>query len=209
MTYIPIKSATDNMGTSTAPAPTFGFDWLTFDDREWAERAMIHQETIRDTMAESTTLAVPTTTKPTTFDPTFPVTMALPPTQVLFAPPQPALIDEPPPLLACPSAVQEVRIPTVPAPVQAAPIVPAAAVIDPGVRCSTRATKGVFQKPRYIDEVFISATTAVLDSARHAAQLASIAELFTCSDTGVVNITDPRVYASKTPGSDCLRFNKQ
>jgi hypothetical protein len=36
----------------------------------------------------------------------------------------------------------------------------------------------------------------------HAAQLASLAELFTCSDTGLVNITDPRVYAAKKMGSD-------
>ena len=41
-----------------------------------------------------------------------------------------------------------------------------------------------------------------MDPAGHSAQLAYVAELFTCSDTGKLNITDPRVYASKTPGSD-------
>ncbi|KAI2495221.1 hypothetical protein MHU86_19318 [Fragilaria crotonensis] len=41
-----------------------------------------------------------------------------------------------------------------------------------------------------------------LDVDGHAAQLAYLAELFTCSDTGIVNITDPRVYAAKTPGTD-------
>ena len=32
--------------------------------------------------------------------------------------------------------------------------------------------------------------------------LAYLAEISTCCDTGLENVVDPRVYASKTPGSD-------
>ena len=73
---------------------------------------------------------------------------------------------------------------------------------DSGLRRSQRSTKGVFQKPHYCDEAFLSPTYTALNVAGHSAQLAYLAELFTCSDTGVINITDPCVYAAKTAGSN-------
>ena len=204
-TYIPIEAVMDETGSSAAvPATILGFEWLTSEEREWTERAMTRQDTIRDALDGPKSAIVPTATISNTTDPTFAITTA--PTQVSVAPSMSASasVDELPPLLARTSAIQA-RIPAIPvpsAPVPAAPIASAAAPPTPGVRRSTRATKGVFQETRYIDEVFLSATTAAMDSAGHEAQLAYIAELFTCPDTGVVNITDPRVYASKTPGSD-------
>jgi hypothetical protein len=41
-----------------------------------------------------------------------------------------------------------------------------------------------------------------LDPKGHQAQLVYLAELFTCTDTGVINITDPRVYSAKRPRTD-------
>ena len=70
------------------------------------------------------------------------------------------------------------------------------------LRRSARATKGAFHQTRYIDEAYLSTVLFPFDSDRNASQLAYLAELFTCSDTGIVNITDPRVYAAKVVGSN-------
>ena len=101
--------------------------------------------------------------------------------------------EEPPPLLARGTG-------------SSLPEVPATALFrgneSASLRRSTRSTKGVYQTTRYIDKVFLSSMDTVLDPDGQSAQLAYIAELFTCSDTGQINITDPRVYASKTPGTN-------
>jgi hypothetical protein len=56
---------------------------------------------------------------------------------------------------------------------------------------SSRATKGTFSKPRYIDEVFLSSVGLMSSKDGHEAILAYVAELQTCSDTGTMDVVDP------------------
>jgi hypothetical protein len=79
-----------------------------------------------------------------------------------------------------------------------------------GVRRSGRVNKGTFSKTRYIDEAFLSSAGFMPHTEGHDAILAYMAELQTCSDTGVLEITDTRVYATKTPknGIDMPTFQQ-
>ncbi len=73
-------------------------------------------------------------------------------------------------------------------------------VMSPTVVCrSSLANMGTFTNTRYIDEAFRSATSFFRQPDDHDAALAYKAELHTCTDTGVMDVIDPRVYASKTP----------
>ena len=92
--------------------------------------------------------------------------------------------------------------PPAPLPLSAASTVPPVWTSPIGVRRSTRSTKGVFQNPRYIDEVYLNALHTVSDIETHQAQLAYLADLLTCQDSGFVDIGDPRVYATKVRGKD-------
>ena len=67
---------------------------------------------------------------------------------------------------------------------------------------STRANKGTFQKPRFMDEVYLNSLDCFANPGAHQAQLAYLAEMLTCPDSGIVNIDDPRVYAAKVHGGD-------
>jgi hypothetical protein len=67
---------------------------------------------------------------------------------------------------------------------------------------STRATKGVFSSTRYINEILHSSLQADETLEGHTAQLAYLAGLATCSTSGILGITDPRVYASKVSKPD-------
>ena len=204
-TYIPTEPVTDETNNQVSSSVPLGFEWLTPDEQEWAERAMTRQDTICGALVEPTPTVTPNTAiLPTTTESTLVTATGLPATHV--SAPSPVLDAPPPPLLARTAPLQSraptIQVPLVTAPAQAVPMAPVVAPPTPGVRRSTRSTKGVFQKTRYIDEAFLSATTTAMDPAGHSAQLAYVAELFICSDTGIIDITDPRVYAAKTPGSD-------
>ena len=70
------------------------------------------------------------------------------------------------------------------------------------VRRSTRSTKGTFQTPHFRDQAFLTFIDRFSDPHGHEAQLAYLADVFTCADTGVMDITDPRAYAAKLRGGD-------
>jgi hypothetical protein len=71
------------------------------------------------------------------------------------------------------------------------------------VRRSTRSTKGTFQTPHFRDQAFSTFIDRFSDPhAGHEAQLAYLADGFTCTDTGAMDITDPRAYAAKLRGDD-------
>ena len=223
-TYIP-----NDTPETTADVPlgsgSLDLDWLSPDDQEWAQRALTRQDAIRDTMQPVSVPIVeplvplqPTVTKSVTF-PATPVQLSPPKSvppkssyaQTLTSNLKQSRIRGPskPSNLAPTTAPVPIKsvTPTVPSVVPTSPpppLIPRVSVItdDSGLRRSSRSTKGSFQKTRYCDEAFLSSMHSNVDPEGHAAQLAYLAELFTCSDTGVVNITDPRVYAAKTPGSD-------
>ncbi|KAI2509164.1 hypothetical protein MHU86_5283 [Fragilaria crotonensis] len=208
-TYIPTDVIEPTVSSEQVPS-SLAFEWLSPAEQEWATRAMTRQDAIRGTMVTSTdglpaTATVPPSTLAPAPSPRAPVRVPSPPTYAQItatglplphapAPSVPVLLPAhaspiPPP---APSFVPSPsRLPHVPTVSEAS-----------GLRRSSRTTKGVFQKTRYIDEAFLSSMSTSLDVDGHAAQLAYLAELFTCSDTGIVNITDPRVYAAKTPGTD-------
>jgi hypothetical protein len=75
-------------------------------------------------------------------------------------------------------------------------------VVDPSLRRSTRAIKGTFQATKYIDEAYWTSIDRLVQSDSYTNNLAYLAEISTCCDTGLENVVDPRVYASKVPGSD-------
>ena len=186
-TFVPTDTDTDDIGAETTTKASLGFEWMTPDERDWAARAMIRQDAVRDTLTGVST--VPTHT-PTSIPPVAKIkdtSSTMKSVSSLVPSSLDTVLEPSEPPLSSISRGQSVVEPS-PAP--------------SGLRRSTRSTKGVFQQTRYINEVFLSSTRSSLDPTGQAAQLAYVAELFTCSDTGAVNITDPRVYASKIPGSD-------
>ena len=82
------------------------------------------------------------------------------------------------------------------------PDIPTVIVPDSNVRRSARSTKGKFQTPHFRDQAFLSSIDRFSDPDGHEAQLAYLAELFTCSDTGTMDVSDPRAYAAKQRGGD-------
>ena len=107
----------------------------------------------------------------------------------------PAVVPSSTPTVTAPVSAPVVAAPSLPVMSQAPPVVSDMS----GVRRSARPTKKV---TRYIEKAYLSRAHSSLDINGQHAQLAYLAELFTCSDTGVLNITDPRMYAAKIPGSD-------
>jgi hypothetical protein len=73
---------------------------------------------------------------------------------------------------------------------------------DPSLRHSTRANKGTFQTTKYIDEAYLTSIDRLSQCDSYTSRLACLSEISTCCNTGVENVVDPRVYASKVPGSD-------
>ena len=72
--------------------------------------------------------------------------------------------------------------------------------VDATIRRSRRSNKGTFSATKYIDEVYL--TSVHLDRDHQELQLAYLAELQTDFDTGILNVTDPRVYAAKARQHD-------
>ena len=75
-------------------------------------------------------------------------------------------------------------------------------VVDPSLRRSTRSNKGTFQATKYINETYLTSIDRMVQGDSYTNHLAYLAEISTCCDTGLENVVDPRVYLSKTPGSD-------
>ena len=73
---------------------------------------------------------------------------------------------------------------------------------DPSLRRSSRANKGTFQATKYIDEAYLTSLDRLSQCDSYTSHMAYLSEIATCCDTGVENVVDPRVYASKVPGSD-------
>ncbi len=67
-------------------------------------------------------------------------------------------------------------------------------------RRSERSNKGECRSTKHMDEAYIS--EVVSPSSSHTTNLAYLAEVSTCCDTGIENAVDPRAYAAKTYGSD-------
>ena len=103
----------------------------------------------------------------------------------------PEVSTDTPPAMATPPSVLS-RVPTV--------TDDAASVSTP--RRSTRSTKGTFQTPHFRDQAFLTFIDNFSDHHGHEAQLAYLADVFTCVDTGVMDVTDPRAYAAKLCGGD-------
>jgi hypothetical protein len=81
--------------------------------------------------------------------------------------------------------------------------VPNAPPIVSEVPTPRRSERTIKRATRYIEEAYLSNVSyTTLDFNGQHAQLAYMAELLTCSDTGLVDITDPRVYATKLRGKD-------
>ena len=53
-----------------------------------------------------------------------------------------------------------------------------------------------------MDDVYLNSLHCFADPDSYQAQLAYLAEVLTCSDSGFINIVDPRVYAVKVRGGN-------
>lgn len=53
-----------------------------------------------------------------------------------------------------------------------------------------------------MDEVYLNSLDCFANPGAHQAQLAYLAEMLTCPDSGIINIDDPRVYAAKVHGGN-------
>jgi hypothetical protein len=65
-TFVPTDTDTDDIGAETTTKASLGFEWMTPDERDWAARAMIRQDAVRNTLTGVST--VPTHT-PTSIPP--------------------------------------------------------------------------------------------------------------------------------------------
>ena len=177
----------DGEGDSDAPHGILNFDWMTPEDRDFSERATTRQNTIREILQPDATDTTATLPRPA------PTVGPMPSsTSILLQPPSAFPTTGPDDPYALPPLLPP-RPPTVVPPTPIAPIVvPVSRVSTPSIatpivgRRSSRVNKGTFSK-----------------SDGHEAALAYMAELQTCSDTGLMDVRDPRVvYASKTPKND-------
>jgi hypothetical protein len=101
-----------------------------------------------------------------------------------------------------PSSRNEPTEPSIPAAVLADHISPVPIESTTPVRRSQQTTKGTFTSSRYFDEVFLTPLDQISDCDAYTQQLAYVAGLHTCYDTGLENISDPRVYAAKHCSND-------
>ena len=175
---------------SDAPIGTFDFDWTNSTERDLHERATTRQDAIRSTIQPpvSSTIAAPVSSS------VMDASSSVPPTTTTVSSALPLGTFDASAFPLLPSSVA----PAVSLPVSA-PAPPPSIVAPVVIRRSNRSTKGTFSKPRYIGEAFLSMTGFSLAIDGHEAALAYMAELHTCSDTGLMDVIDPRVYALKTP----------
>jgi hypothetical protein len=204
-TYIPVEIPSDPKTSAGSPLlPFLDFEWLSPEDQELATRATTRMNTIRQTMVPDTnTPTMPSyTTTPTTSQLSSPLTAPMRPTyaQVTTTPattllPTPTVPD--PPLQAPMLQAPIISLPdSLPAP--GLPTIPTNIPLPAHVAGTSRSGRPLKKVTRYIEEAYLSSVPySTLDMNGQHAQLAYLAELYTCSDTGMVNISDPRVYAAK------------
>jgi hypothetical protein len=144
-------------------------DWLTDVERTQKQRELQRREEIRLRLLPRLTPALGSTPDP--------------------APSTPLIVEHTP--VVAPVATP-VAVPP-PTPQSPAPEVVHAAA----VRRSERSNKGQYGSTRYFDEVFLTPLDDVFQCDAQTQQLSYLAGLYTCYDTGVEDIVDPRMYAAK------------
>jgi hypothetical protein len=161
-------------------------DWLTDSERTEKLRQIQRRENIRTRMTGRTSVPIP------------PQIISEPSTDSILIsdPPLPALISLRSVASTNPTSVQ---IPSPPEPILIA--VPETPQAVP-TRRSNRSTKGQFTSTRFFDEVFLTPLANVAKSDENTRQLAYLASLCTCYDTGLENKTDPRMYFAKNRKDD-------
>ena len=197
-TLIPTDEA--EIDSADAPHGAFKFGWMNPDDRDFAERATTQQEAIRELLQPDATVSTKTTLSgaASTLAPT------PPPTSILLQPQSvssPDDLDALPPLISrAPMFVPPTPIASLAVPVSRNPLLSTAAPVVG--RRSSCVNKGTFSKTRYIEEAFLSSAGFMPLTDGHKAKLAYTAELHTCLDTGLMDVLDPRAYASKILKND-------
>jgi hypothetical protein len=148
---------TDDTGAESTPTQaSLGFEWMTPDERDWAERAMIRQDTIRDTLTGE-----PTATTDITNKSTLPVAKVKAKTSTTKVPKvsvskyTKAVLGADSAIPSVPSLSEQVPDTSEPPPL----IARGQSVVEPspapsGLRRSTRSTKGVFNKLGTLTKLF-------------------------------------------------------
>ena len=207
-TYIP----TDDGENGTHTSVFLDDDWLTPDELEIKGRSTTGQDTIRATFEEET--------RPTGSNLAPPATMASKNASTEHT--------DVPDLIAEPAATQQREqrssrrepsvsqrtqretsmhqresLSTAPAPSAVPSLQESTGLSSPSpFRRSARSNKGSLQTTKFMDEVYLNSLHCFADPDSYQAQLAYLAEVLTCSDSGVINIVDPRVYAVKVRGGN-------
>jgi hypothetical protein len=162
-------------------------DWLTDSERADKLREIQRRETIRTRMTGRSSVPIPS---------------VLPTPPVISGPNDTEIPAEIPPALSpTDDSTVSPPIPVVMLP-RPVPVEPEPAPSQLPTRRSVRSTKGQYNSTRFFDEVFLTPLENVGKSDEHTRQLAYLAGLCTCYDTGLENISDPRMYAAKNRKDD-------
>ncbi len=96
-------------------------------------------------------------------------------------------------------------LPQVSRPIMSVPTPAPSPAVSSDLRRSSRPNRGQRITPRYIDEAYSTLafdTDASASFCKHDIQLAYLGDLQTCPDSGLINISDPRVYVASRRGLD-------
>ena len=173
-------------------------DWLTPSERARKYRDQQRSSQIRTTFPSAPPLSTTSTVTPTATVPVNPTATSS--SEEVF---QPSAVQVPttasegvPTTVSEGAASSTSMVPTAPS------VPPDPSPADPPLRRSSRSFKGTRTATRFQDEVYLSHVDPLRDPECHDMQLAYLAGLYTCLDTGDSFITDPRVYASKIRKTD-------
>lgn len=189
--YIPVEANAGNTPHQLID------DWLTPEERAVKQREIVRLEEIRSRL--NTTMHRPTEGLTTSQPPTTTTKLV----SESISRPFSDQVEIPVPT--------ETPIPTLPVNTSSAPPTPVTAnapstvgqeILSPSARRSERSNKGQYTSTRYFDEVFLTPLADVKDCDDTTKNLAYLAGLHTCYDTGLENISDPRVYAAKQRKDD-------
>jgi hypothetical protein len=215
-TYIPIEPTVD--GTTHF----LDDDWLTLDEREMKSRSINRSDAIRDAISPGDPISssldgsilstndqdvLPSV--PLLPSVSLPLTVATPsvsPPSVTVVGPSPSVVVPASGFRASESTLPVSRVDIMsPTPRASLPISVPTTDVSSNLRRSTRINRGQRITPRYIDEAYsVLAIGANASSSvcKHNIQLAYLGELQTCPDSGLVNISDSRVYVASRRGHD-------
>ena len=166
-------------------------DWLTQPELERKRRDLQHREKVRGTFLPPPTLPARTESSTEPIRNPEPEGAGFVPEGAPAPTPAPRPVPAPTPPPPTPTIGHPAAGPIAPP-----PVVPTEGA--EGLRRSSRSTKGQYQSTKYHEEVFLTQVVPDNDVYGNAAQAAYLAELYTDQDTGICDITDPRVYAAKT-----------